>query len=451
MTHRFAGFYIAICSLLWLLPSVAWGQTASSSDSVHWSRTPVVKPHPGETSARSWLLGGFHRSQSGWYLEMPAGIGDLISSNFVDGYSLGPHATVGKVRSDRSRWEVEETVRYALSRKLWLAKGALRWYSPVEQGVMVELRGGRHTEDIDREPYLPTQHAAMAAALFGYDHAKLLERTEVGARVAMPIGSALDLQANVSWEQRAEMQNHLSHSLFGAHPHANIPQVREPHSAYAMQDYEGGIDGRMALIGLRLSYQAHRTYYVYDDMTCQSLSAYPLITLTADAGMGRWHYASVGLEVSQQLALPLSADRFSYLLGGGAIFRHGELGLTDWHHFDANCFWWQAQSKLSHFALLHNYELSTDRTWLEGHLEWASRRMLLTRLFRGDPMMREYLQYHVLSVPDRPVYAEVQHGLTLAGALHLGYVFSMDGIRIRDFGIRLTIDLEAARALNSKH
>ena len=98
-------------------------------------------------------------------MEIPDGINDLSVMNFVDGYSFGPHAIFGYMSPSRQRFEVEETVRWAVSREAWLAKGALRWYSPVERAVMVELHGGRHTEDYDHDPTMPMSQSLLATGI----------------------------------------------------------------------------------------------------------------------------------------------------------------------------------------------------------------------------------------------------------------------------------------------
>ena len=62
--------------------------------------------------------GGMTRTASGqWYMEIPDGINDLSVMNFVDGYSFGPHAIFGYMLPSRQRFEVEETVRWAVSRE----------------------------------------------------------------------------------------------------------------------------------------------------------------------------------------------------------------------------------------------------------------------------------------------------------------------------------------------
>ena len=393
--------------------------------------------------------GGMTRTASGrWYIEMPGGINDLSQMNFVDGYSLGPHAILGYMSDRRHRFELEETVRWAMSREVWLAKGALRWYSPVEQARMVELHGGRHTEDIDHDPSMPMSQSLLATGIFGWNHYKLLERTDVGLRVAFPIGNDIDVKAHVAWERRREMENHKLTTLFGTHGQDNVPRLRVGKTASELMLYEGEIDGDVALLNMVFNYQFGQQHVVFDDMTCLSRSSYPRISLSADLGMGKWHFASAGLQISQEINLFRGEDQLSYLVGGGGIYKHGSLSLTDWHHLDASRFWWQTDNALSRFVLLDNYELSTDRSWVEGHAQWSSDRMLLTWLTRNGMFLKEYVQAHVVKVPDHRAHWELQYGIDLFRLWKFGVAVGFDNMTCR--GAAFTMSLDMTKAKNFK-
>ena len=437
-----------MCSLLCLLPLVAEGQT-SASDASQWSNVPQVHQKEGVKWSQVLWDGGLYRKGQ-WYVQSAHGMSDLADANFVDGYSIGPHVVIGRMNKNRSRWEVEETVRWAIGRETLLAKGALRWYSPVEQGVMIEVRGGRHSEDFDHDPTMPYDLAAMASAIFGWSHFKMLERTEAGLRIALPLHAELDLKANLSWERRKALENHLHHSIFGAHARSNVPRVRDGRTVRGLTMYEGPVDGQMALMNLQLNYQRNRTIYVYDDMTARIQSSSPLVSLNADAGMGTWHYLTLGLQVSQDVRLPRRQDRLHYHVGGGNTFSHeDELSLVDWHHFNASRFWWQGSPDLTRFHALDNYELSTPGHWIEAHAEWKSDKMLVTH-FGQDPALREFVQAHALVVSDHRVHWEMEWGLEANELMRIAFGMNMNGAKVHNVFATLSYDLQAARDYKRK-
>ncbi len=437
--------FFIICSLLFLLPVVAWGQTTAFSES-HTPRYPRVRPKEGVKWWKMLYDGGMTRTASGqWYMEIPDGINDLSVMNFVDGYSFGPHAIFGYMSPSRQRFEVEETVRWAVSREAWLAKGALRWYSPVERAVMVELHGGRHTEDYDHDPTMPMSQSLLATGIFGWNHYKLLERTDAGLRLAFPVGNDLDVRMHLAWERRREMENHKLTTIFGTHGQDNVPRLRVGKTASELMLYEGETDGDMALLNLEFNYQFGQQHVVFDDMTCLSRSSYPRFSLLTDLGMGKWHFASFDLRISGDNNLSRGEDELSYLVSGGAIYKHGDLSLTDWHHLDASRFWWQKDNALSRFVLLDNYELSTDRSWMEGHIQWASDRMLLTWLTRNGMFLKEYVQAHVVKVPTHRPHWELQYGIDLFRFWKFGVAVGFDDMTCRGAAFIMSLDINKAK------
>lgn len=439
-----------MCSLFCLLPMAAAGQV-TASEGQRATRLPVVRQKQGDRWTRVLYEGGMmRRAGSPWYLSMTSGLSDLMVMNYVDGYSFGPHSTLGYIGQNRQRWELEETIRWAGSRKALLAKGALRWYSPLERGVMLEVHGGRHTEDFDHEPTMTTEQSLLATGLFGWNHYKLLERTDVGLRASLPLSATVDLKGSVAWERRRAMVNHKETNVFGVHAESNEPRLRQGTTASDLVCYQGPIDGDMALMSLALEWQPYRTVYVYDDMTCRSVSSWPLITLRADAGMGKWHYASLGLTVRQDATLPRRDDQLRYSLSGGGILKHGDIGLADWHHLDASRFWWQGKESLTRFALLDNYELSTDRQWLDGHVEWTSDKMLLSQWIEESLLMREYVQVHLAKVATHRAHWELQYGIELVQTWRFGVAVGWDGLTCRGAAFTMTLDPGAGREMRKR-
>lgn len=447
---KFTHLYLYIISLLSLLPMVAEGQTSASYQGKDTS-VPVVKMHPSDGWKRMLWNGGMVRTKRGdWYLKMPEGVNDLFAMNFVDGYGIGPQMTIGHFASDRSRWELAESVQWAFSRQALMAKGALRWYSAVERATMFEVYGGQFTEDFDRDPIMPRMHQDFAAALFGWNHNKLLERTDAGLRMALPFNNDLMLRAEAGWERRRRMENHRKTNSFGAHPQSNIPRLRDGQSARELTYYDGPVDGQLGRVGLQLEYTAQAKHYVFDDMTCSTGSHLATIGLDAELGAGSWHFASLGLNVSQTVPIgePQGNGRFTYRLSGGGILKHGELGLADWHHFDASTFFWQSSNKLTRFALLDPYELSTDETWIEAHTEWFSGKMLLSRLAKEPGVVDEYVQLHAVKVPGHRAHMEAEYGLSLMQVMRLGVTVGWDNLTCRGVAFTLSFDVFKAAQMN---
>lgn len=402
-----------------------------------------------EEPCRNWgrLLwdGGLMISSNLNYIQVPGGLNDLSGMNFVDGYTLGPQATFGHFMSDNSRWEVYENVRWAFSRRALMGKGALRWYSPVDRSAMVELYGGQFTEDFDSSPILSTFMQEFAAVVCAWNHCKLLERTNAGMRTSFLLSNDLKLNLDAGWERRRSMTNHRRTNSFGAHPQTNDPLIRDDQSAKELQDYQGPIDGELGYLGLQLTYCPKAKHVIYDAMTSQMTTSYPTWNLNVDLGAGSWHFASVGLDLSQQISLGTGVNRISYFLSGGGILKHGELGLADWHHFDASTFFWQNSRSVSRFAMLEPYELSTDKYWAEGHVEWSSGNLFLSRFAKQPGELDEYVQMHVAKVPGHRAYCEMQYGIDLMQMMRFGVAIGFDNLTCRGAAFTMSLDVFKAK------
>lgn len=448
-------YYIArknllICCLLSWLSVTAAGQTSA----------PYVAQKEGVEWHEMLLSGGMMRQYTdlldthrGWYMIMPNGLTDVVTMNFVDGYSLGLHSTVGRMSLDRSRWEAEESLYWAFNRKTLVGKVALRYVRPVEYETFIELYGGKFLEDFDEDPVMPRAQSLMASGICGWNHYKLYEQTSAGIRFSTPLVFDLKMTGKVGWERRRGVENTKLTNLFGAHAESNVPRVGVPYTAHDLALYEGPIDAEVLKASLRFDYKRGRGLVVMDDMTVREKLEHPTYSLLVDLGTGtsdsltekKFNYLALDVRVSHTMRLPRENDLLSFMASTGFMLSHGEIGLADMHHFDASKFWWQKHAELSRFALLDNYELSTDDHWLEGHVEWNSQRMLVNRFFTPKEDWREFVQLHVVKVPHHKAHWETQYGWALFKKLRVGVSLGFDNFVYRGTAVSFSLDLNTAR------
>ncbi len=402
---------------------------------------------------------------------MPNGVSDIITMNFVDGYSTGLHSTIGRMQQDRSRWELEESVYYAFDRKTVVAKGALRYMLPVEYETVMEVYGGKFLEDFDPDPVMPRAQSLMASGICGWNHYKFYESTSAGLRLALPLTFDLKMSAQLGWERRRPQENHKNRNLFGAYAQSNEPRVGVPHTAHDVMLYDGPIAAQLAKASLRFDYKHQRSLMVMDDMTVRETCEYPTYSVWMDLGASlseelgvrseelgvrseellatstkkeSFSFLTLDFRIAQTKTLPRYNDELSYMVSAGLMVHSGEIGLADRHHFDASRFWWQRQHAVTRFALLDNYELSTDRHWVEGHAEWSSQHMLLNRLVKPNDAWREFVQLHAVKVPSHRLHCEAQYGWDLARTMRVGVSVGFDDFSYRGTAVTMTLDLGAA-------
>lgn len=415
---------LLLCGLFGLLPLLAAGQTSS--------------PIPKKVGVSWWEAfnhGGYLRTRDAatglpigpWYVKASSGISSLLTVNYVNGYSLGPSATWGYASDDGWRLELDEEVRWAFSRKSLIAYGALRYVLPAERHAQFTLFGGRITRGFDPDPVMSDEHSFMASGLFGWDKQKYYLLTNIGARAEFPLGYGFDLDASFQWRKTQQMTNHRRRNLFGAKSVDNIPLVNGI-------PYEENIDHQAfhPMLDVALSWQAGQTLFIRNDLESYVESLYPKITLRAIAALPDDN-------LSMEFRVEQEYNGLSYMASAGWFPIHHEVPLYDFHHFDASRFPWLRQNRISWFSLLDEYELSTDRSWAEMHIEYCHRDFLLSRLVRS-PKFRDYIQVHEVAACSRS-HTELSYGWAIDEDFRLGFSLGWDDTHYDGIALNLILGI----------
>jgi len=386
--------HIILFSLLVAMVSPLHGQTKlPKHPSDHW--TTLIQD------------GGVLRKDD-YYMRIVDGIGCLTQFNFVDGLSVGPNLTFGKVMPDYGRIEIDEDIKWACSREALNAEIALRYVFPPQYCGFLEVFGGSTTKDFDRYPVMSQNQRSIAAGVFGWNHPKLYKQTTFGASLYGALGNDLQINALIAWERREQMENTCWRSAFGKTAKDNRPNIQtEP-----MEDF--GVD-KILRIDAQFEYMPGRKILVKDDLTSTMDSEKPVYSVRTTTGWnGGLRYLSFDFQVVGMMDGWMDNDKILYKAAAGFYAVRNKVLLMDMRHFDASNFAYQRGFHLGLFSLLDNYELSTSKCWIEGHAEW------------NNPLF--YGQVHLVKVPDRPAHEELSGGISFERKFRLGCSIGFDDL-----------------------
>jgi hypothetical protein len=143
--------------------------------------------------------------------------------------------------------------------------------------------------------------------------------------------------------------------------------------------------------------------------------------------------------VNQQLSTSLG--RLSYQGEVGCFTGKRDGLLVDMKHFSASRFGWQQCESLTWMQGLHDYQLSTDRSWALLATSLQSNRLLLLRWlsaagWRQDDIA-ESLSLRLLQVEKADLHTEVGYAWSLRRALTLGICWWWNASRYDGAGVRL--------------
>jgi hypothetical protein len=492
---------ILICSLLSCLPCAVSGQTSMSlrDGNVLTANARKAKPYCSHNWKQEVLHGGVIRTKAAdgrrtgnHYLVLEPGLSSLLRMDFVNGYTVGPELTLGYVRQNQSRIELDANVEYGFSRRAWMGEGALRYVATPAQDSWIEVFGGRRTTDFDSEPLMDKAQQSIAVGLFGWNGHKLYEASKIGVRGRWWVARDLWIKGGVWYEGRREMTNHRKTNSFGIHPDINVPvcydmpvqygytTVSTSHPWRPSDDYPtisvGPVENfhvvplfnwernpflhweedHLWRADLAFEYTPKSTLVVKDDMRNEVKSTKPTMrfafTSAWDAGSHQWGGKSVSynacdwnggfrylsFDFSIEQRLKREKHRFSYYGSVGFFPVSDNVGLADYRHFDAAHFCWQNSLKnsLTWFSLLSNYESSTGNVWNELHGEYK---------YQHNDLLGQYVQLHLLHAPERP-HMELSYGWQLEQQMRVGLSVGFDEI-YQDFtfdgvGFNLIIEVK---------
>ena len=182
-------------------------------------------------------------------------------------------------------------------------------------------------------------------------------------------------------------------------------------------------------------------------------SKYPQITFRFENGIGisdsNYSYSQISAKVFQNLSLG-NKGTMTYNLKGGTFFNGEDISFVDYQHFNGN------QTRVGTTALYDNvfnllpyYELSTNKSYFEGHLEHDFKGWILGKIPGINQLNFNLIAgAHFLSTEGNKPYSELSVGIDNLGfgkyrILRLDYVHSFynggnDGAFI--FGLKF-IDL----------
>ncbi len=484
-----------LCGLLSTPQLVAEEQAFSVSD----ASDVVVRPYRSKGWGNLLWKGGMIRTRGvdgqrtgSHYLNLAPGTSSLLRMDFVNGVTIGPEVTLGYVTEKQSRWELSANVEYAASRHAWMGEGALRYIFPPAHDSWVELFGGRRTTDYDPDPLLSNSQRQIAAGLFAWNGGKLYEAARFGLKMHRWLTRDLVVEGAFWHEARYEMTNHRRTSLFGKKPENNVPRCdigQDPMIYYSgyyygyYSGYGGGYveysspddydfydsdwtnspllhwqEDHLCRADLTFEYTPHRVLAIADDLHSEAKSTAPTLRLALKTAWdnralllggqptdyassissdddSRLRFVSTDFSIGQTIVRDV--HQVAYFASAGLFAVANNVGLQDCRHFDASHFPWvdDMNRSLTWFALLTNYEFSTDGAWLEAHGEY------MRRYLGGE--IGQYVQLHGVSISDL-AHIEASYGWQLAKSLRLGVSFGFDhsaddGLSYDGIGLNLIV------------
>ncbi len=352
---------------------------------------------------------------------------DKIGFNTVQGFYMGTGLSATWYEKDKKSYtRAAADVNYGFASERFRAYGTLSHQFNDLNKSSVYVRGGTKIEQFHKDN-ISEVFNSLFSLLFRKNFAKYYNNEEayVGYKGKF-VDEAISLGAEVGYEQRKPLFNNANGSFYTGSraytsndPTAPLNDLSAPIELHHLYKFKVGANINLGMT--YISYPEER-WYIRN-------AKYPKINVGYEKAFGgsenRYNYDLVTVGIKQDITLGNKGE-FSYAVKGGHFFNGKDIAYVDHKHFSGNETHLNIENdRMSSFNLLPYYSLSTNKSYLETHLEYNFKGFIMNRL----PLLKwtgwnVVAGYHNAATSEAKVYQEFTVGLSNIG------IGSMKGFRV---------------------
>lgn len=362
--------------------------------------------------------------------------------NFVDGFWLGQQFTLRTNFTESRVLTVSPSLYYTTAGKSinWQIDGSYQ-YAPMRRGN-VSLSGGQTTADYNGESGTLLAINSIASLFFGENPVKFYKKKFIALSNTVELANGLPLTTGISYEKRNALHNRQSYNFFGNTPSSNLPngQLMPMPDNSAMK------------VKIRLAYTPQYHYWKHRGKKMYIYSDYPTFSIQYEAGISTGSKESASFNklegnISQTIKIS-EFDRIGYTVNGGKFLSDKRVYFPDFKHFDTNELFITGSSLDNSFCLFDNYIYSTNKQWLQAHLNYTSDYLLFKRLpFLQKYMFNEALHTRTLWIPGKS-YSEFGYSVGFSNIARIGVFVGLEKGKYDAVGF--TISLPVLKSMGIK-
>ncbi len=359
----------------------------------------------------------------------------LHDYNFVDGFTLGQEFSINyKFDKKNTTLALSPYIYYTTARKQLIYGSRLNInYSPKQRGHF-DLEAGSDTKDFN--PNGITRLDNTLSTIFTRSNKSFFYKNNfVSINNNIDIANGLKLTTGVEIAKRTGLSNNTDWAIWGSKN-----KIREnifSGERFDKTSYSIGLD-----YAPYAYYSIHNNKKVYREVTS------PVFSINYTEGFSNWQtnnsrFRKLKGSIAQDIKLSYFSN-FDYTIGGGGFLGDTKkTHYTDFEHFNTSDAMFIGKTPYQTFMLLDNYKYSTNRYWLEGHLNYQSKYILFKRLpfLQGIPV-KEALHAKILYTPDLKIYNEAGYSINIMGMVGVGGFVSFNKGKYESCGFRITYNIQ---------
>jgi hypothetical protein len=372
-----------------------------------------------------------------------------LAFNTVEGFKVGVHLYGNKIFKDSvTRLNNGVTLGYAFVSKQIFFDVSSQWdYNP-KRFASIELYGGKHTCDFNKEQQFGQYFMNSISSLFLRDNLiQYYDRIFVGVKHNTEIFHAFQANIGLSYEQQRPLENRSDYSLFFRKTRDYKPNT--PGNKYVVNDLDYLSSQNALLLDVSLSYTPKMFYRFSQNKKTKHYvrSKYPTFTLTWKKGINDLrsiasNFDYLELNITQNVKLKLSQS-LKYSVTAGFFPSAKNIHFSQFKHFQRNNFWITFNTFSEAFNTMPNYKYSTNEWFVSGHLKYETLYLML-KFIPGlnKTLITENIHFAFLTNPLTKNYFEVGYSLSKIFFIgNIGFFVGFDEFKTFNWSVRLGFSL----------
>ena len=314
-------------------------------------------------------------------------------------------------------WRIFSSVNYGFSdERVRITGGFQKKFNNFSKPILT-ISGGIETTQINNTEPISERINDITSLFFERNYLKLYQRKFAEIAWQQEIFNGLQVFSDLSYQDRSALFNSTDQSWSnrnGVEYTSNNPLQPENFGSAPFENHH------IFKFNLSGKFDFGQKYMSYPDAKFNIPSnKYPTLYLTYEKGFGsdvnEYDYDQLRASVTQEISLG-NKGSFSYNLKAGTFLDEGNIAFLDYQHFNGNQTRIGNGNYLNKFHLLPYYDFSTNKNYLEGHIEHDFKGWILGKF----PLINKLnynliLGTHFLATKNNKTYSEFSVGIDNLG------------------------------------
>lgn len=345
------------------------------------------------------------------------GLLSTFAFNAIQGFNVTTGLDYVKQKEDNSVTKLGTIVNYGVSENKYRVSGyASHIFNQINYNTLT-ISGGSTILQFNQDDPVKTPINSIASAYFGKNYAKYFQKSYLQIKYEQYAFNRFKFNGSLEYAHRTALNNSLNSPPFAPNKDFKSNNPLDP------TDFENApfIDNSIFKLNLGLNIIFDQKIISYpDSKQYLPTSKYPIIKLNLDktlnATTSNYNYTFVSLATQYNDNIGKIGNLY-ISLAAGTYLEQNDISFTDYKHFNGNqTFIGSTAVYNKHFNLLPYYEYSTNKSYVEFHLEHDFRGYIMNKI----PLLNKtgyslVVGYHVLNIPEKDVYGEYSIGLNNFG------------------------------------